>query len=207
MLWDEGSSGFLAFDDNTVYGESGLSMHKVVTLSATPSENVNGVADPQCSGYGYITDDGFVARDGPDGSNHWKSRVDPSQGAGNGTRALYSAVLPGCDIVAGDDHGFITRLHDDGNTPHVAWSHRYGYAAASGAGPDAAYPISGVALTSQVVLATSSYDPHLDGFDASSGKLDYSYALPSNTQFLVTLADHVVLAIGVTGDLSPLVIP
>jgi hypothetical protein len=201
--WKHLGTAFWGFDDAKVYPESGSGLKPVYALSATPAARPTGVSDLQCGNtLTYATDDGFVVRDDTFGHNVWKSHVDPSQGWGQGNRALFTAELaaPGCDTIAADDHGVVTRFDANGGS---RWTSRYGYADTS-SGTDAPYPISGLAVDSGLALVVSNYDPHLVGFRLANGDRVFSYPLDTETVFLDRLSNGFVLAIGTTGHLSVL---
>jgi hypothetical protein len=202
-VWSDGTVGYAVFDDRTVWRESGSSLAKVLSLSATPASEPTGIDDPTCGGtYSYVTDDGFVARDFQNGSNAWEIHVDPKQGTGPGNRALVSVVDPkSCDVLAADDHGVITRYSGTGNPPRTVWTTQYGYLVQGGS-TDAPYPVSDLQLTVTAVLAVSNYDPHLAAFSLADGTRLYSYPLGSETIALPRLKNGELLAIGKDGELT-----
>jgi len=203
--WTDSATNVTVFDDRSIWRDSATGLTRTGSLSATPAVNMNGITDPICSGSAtYVSDNGLLVRDRIGGSNAWAVRVDPNQGAGAGNRALVSAVIPnGCDVVAADDHGVITRYSDVGGNPMPVWTSHYGYDLQRGqATTDAPYPVSDLQVTSNAVLAASNYDPHLAAFTLADGRQLYTYPLRGNTIALSRLTNGSLLAIGRDGDLT-----
>lgn len=203
--WTDSGTNVTVFDDRSTWRDSLAGLTRIGGLSATPAVNINGITDPICSGSAtYVSDNGLLVRDHIGGSNAWTVRVDPSQGADAGNRALVSAVTTiGCDVAAADDHGVITRYSGVGSNPTPVWTTHYGYEAQRGQPTtDAPYPVSDLQVTSNAVLAVSNYDPHLTAFRLADGQQFYTYPLRGNTIALPRLNNGNLLAIGRDGELT-----
>ncbi|MGH9172016.1 MAG: hypothetical protein ACRD0Z_14295 [Acidimicrobiales bacterium] len=196
----------------TFYKITGTSLQSLGTMPHPPAVNDHGVTWPECNGdISYVTTDGYVATDTLNGHQLWLTRADPAQGSGAGNRATFSSVLPNCDVIATDDHGYVSDIQaTTGSTPHFLWTSRYGYYSEKDnyLNTDAAYPLTGLVVAGNEAIVASSYDPHVVAFKITAGgALLWSYPLTSQVLALQQLGPTTLLAIGTDGTLTDLQLP